>query len=180
MGLFSKFKKSKNMEQMDINTPVEFDSDWLNIASPIDGKVIDIENVPDIVFSEKIVGDGVALEITGDKVVAPVDGIIGKVFDTKHAFSIISNNGVEIFINIGIDTVELKGKGFDQLKEDGDTVKKGDTILKLDLDFLEKNIKSTITSVVITNIDIVDTMDSQVIDQEVKAGEEAILNVKLK
>ncbi len=66
-------------------------------------------NVPDVVFAEKIVGDGIAIKPTGNKMVAPVDGTIGKIFETNHAFSIESDSGVELFVHFGIDTVELKG-----------------------------------------------------------------------
>ncbi len=76
---------------------------------------VNIEDVPDVVFAEKIVGDGIAIKPTGNKMVAPVDGTIGKIFETNHAFSIESDSGVELFVHFGIDTVELKGEGFSVL-----------------------------------------------------------------
>ncbi|WP_204322754.1 glucose PTS transporter subunit IIA, partial [Streptococcus pneumoniae] len=74
------------------------------IYAPISGEIVNIEDVPDVVFSEKIVGDGVAVRPIGNKIVAPVDGVIGKIFETNHAFSMESKEGVELFVHFGIDT----------------------------------------------------------------------------
>lgn len=99
MGLFDKLFGSKQKESQEIK-----------IYSPLTGEIVNIEDVPDVVFSEKIVGDGVAIRPAGDTIVAPVNGTIGKIFETNHAFSIESEEGVELFVHFGIDTVELKAK----------------------------------------------------------------------
>jgi len=125
----------------------------VSIVSPISGKIEKIEDVPDSVFSEKIVGDGVSIRPTGDLIVSPVDGVIGKIFDTKHAFSIESKEGIELFVHFGIDTVKLKGKGFTQLAKEQQIVRVGDPIIKYDLELLKKIAKSVITPVIISNID---------------------------
>ncbi|NIG99155.1 MAG: PTS glucose transporter subunit IIA [Buchnera aphidicola (Periphyllus acericola)] len=125
----------------------------IEIIAPLSGQIIPIEKVPDIVFSKKIVGDGIAIEPTGKKIVSPIDGIIGKIFKTLHAFSIESPEGIQIFVHFGIDTVQLNGKGFKSYAKDGQKVKKGDLILKVNLKLLKKISKSIITPVVISNID---------------------------
>ncbi|MCP5984773.1 glucose PTS transporter subunit IIA, partial [Klebsiella pneumoniae] len=79
----------------------------------------------------------------------PVDGTIGKIFETNHAFSIESDNGIELFVHFGIDTVELKGEGFQRIAEEGQKVKKGDVVIEFDLALLEEKAKSTLTPVVI-------------------------------
>ncbi|WP_457913807.1 PTS glucose transporter subunit IIA [Candidatus Gillettellia adelgis] len=145
MGWLKKLKLLISNDPKDITT--------IEIFAPLSGKIINIEDVPDLVFAKKIVGDGIAIKPSGNKMVAPIDGSIGKIFETNHAFSIKSNNGVELFVHFGIDTVELKGKGFYRIAEEGRHVKKGDTIIKFDLDFLEKHAKSTLTPVIISNID---------------------------
>lgn len=78
-------------------------------------------------------GDGIAIKPTGNKMVAPVDGTIGKIFETNHAFSIESDSGIELFVHFGIDTVELKGEGFKRIAEEGQRVKVGDPVIEFDL-----------------------------------------------
>ncbi|CAL4318200.1 PTS glucose transporter subunit IIA [Buchnera aphidicola] len=141
MNLFSKFFKKKE------KTPK-----ITEIISPISGTIVDIESVPDEVFSKKIIGDGVAIQPSGGKIVAPVSGIIGKIFKTMHAFSIVTENNIEIFVHFGIDTILLKGKGFKQYAKEKQKVKIGDVILKYDLKFLEKKTKSLLTPIVISNM----------------------------
>ncbi|MXP50852.1 PTS glucose transporter subunit IIA [Pantoea sp. SoEX] len=142
MGLFSKiFGNATNRGKT------------TNIIAPLSGQIINIEEVPDVVFSEKIVGDGIAIKPKGNKIVAPVKGKIGKIFETNHAFSIISDYGIELFVHFGIDTVELKGKGFKRIGEEGQEVNIGETIIEFDLSLLEQKVKSTITPVVISNMD---------------------------
>ena len=101
MGLFDKLKSLVSDDKKDTGT--------IEIIAPLSGEIVNIEDVPDVVFAEKIVGDGIAIKPTGNKMVAPVDGTIGKIFETNHAFSIESDSGVELFVHFGIDTVELKG-----------------------------------------------------------------------
>lgn len=84
-------------------------------------------------------GDGIAIKPTGNKMVAPVDGTIGKIFETNHAFSIESDSGIELFVHFGIDTVELKGEGFKRIAEEGQRVKVGDPVIEFDLPLLEES-----------------------------------------
>lgn len=145
MGLFDKLKKLVSDDSADAGA--------IEIIAPLSGDIVNIEDVPDVVFAEKIVGDGIAIKPSGDKMVAPVNGTIGKIFETNHAFSIESDDGVELFVHFGIDTVELKGEGFKRIAEEGQAVKVGDTIIEFDLALLEEKAKSTLTPVVISNMD---------------------------
>ena len=131
--------------------------------------------MPDVVFSEKIVGDGVAINPNGDTIVAPVNGTIGKIFETNHAFSIESEDGVELFVHFGIDTVELKGEGFTRIAEEGQSVKVGDPVIKFDLETLRAKAKSVLTPVVISNMDEISNLNKKA--GEVVAGESVVLTL---
>ncbi|QCI15760.1 PTS glucose transporter subunit IIA [Buchnera aphidicola] len=125
----------------------------IEIIAPLSGEIINIEDVPDVVFSNKIVGDGIAIKPSGNQILAPVNGTIGKIFESMHAFSIISEDNVELFVHFGIDTVQLKGKGFKKNVDNNEKVKIGDKIITLDLDLLIKKAKSILTPVVISNME---------------------------
>lgn len=122
------------------------------IINPIEGEIIPITEVPDQVFSGKMMGDGFAIIPSEGTVVSPVDGEIVNVFPTKHAIGILSNGGKEILIHIGIDTVKLNGEGFEVLVSQGEKVTKGQQLVKIDLHFIRENAPSTITPVVFTNL----------------------------
>ena len=132
--------------------------------------------MPDVVFAEKIVGDGIAIKPTGNKMVAPVDGTIGKIFETNHAFSIESDSGIELFVHFGIDTVELKGEGFTRIAEEGQRVKVGDTVIEFDLALLEEKAKSTLTPVVISNMDEIKELTK--LSGSVTVGETPVIRIK--
>ncbi|AGI33668.1 TPA: PTS glucose transporter subunit IIA [Mannheimia haemolytica] len=164
MGLFDKLFGSKQKESQEIK-----------IYAPLTGEIVNIEDVPDVVFSEKIVGDGVAIRPSGDTIVAPVNGTIGKIFETNHAFSIESEEGVELFVHFGIDTVELKGEGFTRLAQEGQTVKVGEPIIKFDLALLEGKAKSVLTPIVISNMDEISNLSK--LNGQVVAGESVVLTL---
>lgn len=147
----------------------------VKIYAPLSGEVVNIEDVPDVVFSEKIVGDGIAIRPNGDTIVAPVNGTIGKIFETNHAFSIESEDGVELFVHFGIDTVELKGEGFTRLAEEGQKVKAGEPIIKFDLALLSEKAKSVLTPIVISNMDEISNL--QKFSGEVIQGESIVLTL---
>ncbi|TXJ83304.1 PTS glucose transporter subunit IIA [Streptomyces lavendulae] len=125
----------------------------VEIYAPLSGEIVSIEDVPDVVFAEKIVGDGIAIKPSGNTMVAPADGIIGKIFETNHAFSFETDNGIELFVHFGVDTVELRGEGFRRVAEEGQRVSRGDVVIEFDLALLEEKAKSTLTPVVISNMD---------------------------
>ncbi len=124
-----------------------------SLVSPITGDVVALEQVPDEAFASKAVGDGIAVKPTSNIVVAPAAGTVVKIFNTNHAFCLETNNGAEIVVHMGIDTVALEGKGFKRLVEEGTDVKAGEPILEMDLDFLTANARSMISPVVCSNSD---------------------------
>lgn len=122
----------------------------IRIASPIQGRCIDLTDVEDQVFSQKMVGEGFAVVPSIGEVVAPFDGEVILVFHTHHALGLKSKDGIELLIHVGLDTVELNGEGFEAVVKVGDQVKKGDLLLKFDLkELIAKNIIVT-SPVVIT------------------------------
>ena len=124
-----------------------------SLVSPITGDVVALEQVPDEAFASKAVGDGIAVNPTSNIVVAPAAGTVVKIFNTNHAFCLETNNGAEIVVHMGIDTVALEGKGFKRLVEEGTDVKAGEPILEMDLDVLNANARSMISPVVCSNSD---------------------------
>lgn len=123
------------------------------IKSPLKGKIRDIAEVNDKVFSEGIMGKGVAIEPIDGKVTAPFDGKVEAIFNTKHAIGLKSDNGVEMLIHIGIDTVNLEGKYFTAHVENGQEVKAGDLLVEFDIDAIKNAGYDIITPVLITNVE---------------------------
>lgn len=123
------------------------------VCSPIKGELIPLSQVEDDVFSSEMMGKGMAVKPEEGKVYAPVNGKIASVFDTKHAICIEAENGAELLIHVGMDTVELGGKYFDVHVKDGDTIKTGDLLLEFDREAIEKSGYKTVTPVIVTNTD---------------------------
>lgn len=151
----------------------------LKLVAPISGKTIDLSQVPDEVFAKKMAGDGIAIESTGDTVVAPADGELSLIFKTNHAFALSLPNDIELLVHIGIDTVSLNGEGFTRLIEPGTKVKAGTPIIKLNRDFITSKGISLVTPVLITNIDEVKEI-LPIIGIDVKEGVDTILTYKVK
>jgi len=124
----------------------------LLIKAPVDGDIVDIVEVPDEVFSQKLVGDGVAVNPKSDIFVSPVNGVITTVFPTKHAIGIKTIEGIEIMIHVGVDTVKLNGEGFITFVNEGDKVKVGDKLLQINRLVLASKAKSLISPIIITNM----------------------------
>ena len=148
------------------------------LKAPITGKVIPIEEVPDPVFAEKMMGDGIAFIPAEGKVFAPIAAIVKQVFPTKHAIGLESNNGLEILIHIGLDTVNMKGEGFIVHIKEGDQVSMGDLLVEFDLEKVEENAASTITPMVILNGDNVKSLEKKYKEQG-NAGIEEVLIASL-
>ena len=125
----------------------------LKLHSPLRGWCASLEETPDEVFAQRFLGDGVAIDPTGDTLHAPCDGEIVSVAASKHAVALRADNGAEILLHVGIDTVALGGNGFDALVEPGARVSRGQPLLKFDLDVLARGAKSLITPMLITNGD---------------------------
>ncbi len=122
-----------------------------DVYSPIDGQLVALENVDDEVFAQRMAGDGVAILPIGDTFVAPIDGVITKIFSTNHAYSVKSKEDLEVLVHIGLETVALKGEGFERLAQEGDEVKVGDPIIKVDLNYIKEHAKDIITPILITD-----------------------------
>ena len=140
------------------------------ISSPITGMAADLSTAPDEAFAQKMMGDGAVVTPEDPFVRAPEDGEVAFVFDTKHAIGFITDSGISLLIHVGIDTVKLNGEGFEALVESGQTVKKGDPMLKLDLEYLKANAPSVTSPVLCTELE-----DNQRIhllhEGQIKAGE---------
>lgn len=120
----------------------------IRVLAPLDGKVVELENVPDPVFAQKMVGDGVAIDPTGDTSLAPVAGKLVKLFPGGHAFGISMGNGVELIVHLGLDTVELKGSGFQNIATEGQDVRAGAPITRFDRAMIEQHGRAMISPVV--------------------------------
>lgn len=125
------------------------------IKSPFSGKVIKTEDIPDKVFAQEMVGKGAAINPENDLVKSPIKGEIVQIASKKHAIGIESEEGIELLIHLGIDSVELEGEGFETFVEVGEKVNVGDDLLKVDWEKIKDKITSTITPIVITNKEIV-------------------------
>lgn len=135
------------------NEPVHVeDIKGTEIYAPGTGHIIPLSEVPDKVFSEKMMGDGVGFVPEGGEIVAPFDGTVKTIFPTKHAIGLESNSGVEVLIHIGIDTVKLNGEGFESLVNADETVTQGQPLMKINLAYLKEHAPSTVTPVIITNL----------------------------
>ncbi|TDB54876.1 PTS beta-glucoside transporter subunit EIIBCA [Bacillus sp. CBEL-1] len=119
---------------------------------PFDGYVMPLEEVPDAVFSSKMMGDGFAITPTNETLTSPIEGEVVSIFPTKHALGLKTDEGLEILIHVGVETVALKGQGFTCLVEEGQSVKRGTPLLKLDLDYIKENAKSIVTPIIFTNL----------------------------
>ncbi len=124
------------------------------VVAPVCGEVIKLENVKDEVFSQKLAGDGVAIIPSNGEIVAPIDGVITRLFSTHHAFLITTKDNLEVMVHIGLDTVELKGEGFKTLKQEGDKVKVNTPIISVDLEYLKSKGKDIVTPIVINDSSI--------------------------
>lgn len=127
----------------------------VDLQAPFAGRVIPVSEVPDPVFSQGMVGDGFAVvpDDTAEiiEVCAPADGTLAKVFKTRHAFALATADGLEVLVHIGLDTVELKGEGFEALADTGDLITAGQPIMRVDAAALRARDINLITPVVMTN-----------------------------
>ena len=131
----------------------KFSGEKMTVMSPIDGKVIPLDQLPDETFASAILGPGCGIEPTGDTVYAPFDGTVTQVPESLHAVGMMSDDGIELLIHVGMDTVEMKGKGFESLTKEGAKVKAGTPLLKVDLAAIRAANHPTATAIIVTNGD---------------------------
>lgn len=141
------------------------DEQSLTLLTPLSGKIIPITKVDDPVFAQCMVGDGLAILPNSDEVVSPVSGTVTTLFPSLHAVGITTADGLEILIHVGLDTVELKGRGFTQLVRQGQVVDAGTPLIKLELDVLQKTARSLQTPVIITNMQRVKMLNKTTVEE---------------
>ena len=164
MGLFDIFKKKEKT--------------IVTIYSPMNGKVIELKEVPDEAFAQKMVGDGCAIEPDKGIICSPIDGQLMNIFPTNHAIIFGTIDGLEMIIHFGIDTVKLDGKGFQKLREPG-PIKIGDEIIKYDLDDIKDGVPSTRSPIIINNMEKVEKIEVLSLGKVIKIGE-PIMKITLK
>jgi phosphocarrier protein FPr/phosphocarrier protein len=125
----------------------------IEIATPLAGWVTPLKDVPDPVFAERMLGDGIAVDPVGGQLVAPADGVIASVHQSGHAVTLALDSGPILLMHVGLDTVALRGEGFTKLVSDGDRVVKGQALIEFDLDLLARRARSLVTPVIVTNPD---------------------------
>ena len=170
------FKKLFGKSETKVESKVEAPKNALIAVA--DGDLIPLSEVPDPVFAGKMAGDGAAIMVKGNTIVAPADGDLSLVFGTKHAFAMTLENGLELLIHIGVDTVSLNGEGFEQLVEAGTKVKAGTPIIKIDRDFILGKGLSLATPVLITNVDSAKSINA-VESGSVVAGQNIVVNYEV-
>ena len=124
-----------------------------DLLAPLNGTIIPLEEVPDPVFSQKMMGDGIAIQPSGGHVHAPFSGEVIMITPTKHAIAIRSISGIEVLIHIGLETVALKGEGFQLAVKEGDRVEKGQLLVEVDWAYIEEHAENTITPIIVTDSD---------------------------
>ena len=147
------------------------------VVSPASGILKNLTQVPDETFSSKCLGDGFAIEPSTGEVYSPVEGKITMIFSTLHAVGLKCNNDIEVLLHIGVDTVTLKGEGFQVFVTVGQKVKAGDLLIKFDLETIKNKVPSTDIIVVFTSGETCNLMKNA---QKVTNGEEDIVDIKLK
>lgn len=145
----------------------------ISLKAVEDGRTIPMDEVNDQTFAQELLGPGIAIVPSNGTVVSPIDGTIATVMDTKHAVCIQGEDGLELIVHAGLDTVELNGKYYQTYKEIGDQVKAGDVLLEFDLEEITKAGYDVTTPIVITNLGHY-KITKCLTGQQVKAGEEVI------
>lgn len=151
-----------------------------SVMAPLNGKIVDITDVPDPVFSQKMMGEGIAIDPIDGMVVSPIDGKVIQVFKTKHAIGLKTKAGLEIFIHIGLETVNLNGEGFTSFVKAGDKVSCGDPLIQFDLPLVEQQAASAITPIILTNMNEVVASVEKHFQGTVQSGQSEIMTVNLK
>ena len=150
----------------------------IEIYAPLTGEYINIEDIPDPVFAQKMMGGGFGINPTEGEVVSPIEGKVDNVFPTRHAIGLKADNGLEILVHIGLDTVQLDGQGFEILVSSGDTVQVGDPLLKFDLEYIKNNAKDVISPIIITNSDQTESIYVNDVKAVIK-GETKVVDVTM-
>lgn len=149
------------------------------IYSPADGTVMDLTDVPDPVFSQKMMGEGIAVEPSNGEIVSPAEGEVIQLFHTKHAVGIRTRSGIELLIHVGLETVNMNGEGFTAHIKEGDKVKVGDPLITCDLELIKEKASSTVIPIVIMNGEAVETIEPAG-EKAAHKGETKLLTIRAK
>jgi phosphocarrier protein FPr len=164
----------RNLSLVSTKTPA-ITNGRIQLVAPLSGRLLPIGAVPDPVFAEKMVGDGVSLDPVSQSLVSPCDGTITQIHSAGHAVTITTAEGVEVLMHIGLDTVMLKGKGFTPRVKTGETVTRGDVLIDFDADYVATHARSLLTQIVVTNMGLVRELQTR--SGDVVAGQDAILDI---
>ena len=151
-------------------TPTVTHTEAFEIKAPAEGQLITLDNVPDEVFSTGMMGQGIAIQPSNGKIFSPIDGTVQTIFPTKHAIGLVGEQGAEVLIHMGLDTVNLEGKGYDILVTEGQTVSVGDSLVNMDLQVIQSGGYQTITPVILTNSADFEAVTTQA-EQTVEVGD---------
>lgn len=155
MAFFDIFKKEKKYKPENL---IGKEAEAKVVYSPLKGEMLALEKVSDSAFSQKVIGDGIAIIPTEGKLYSPINGTVIALFETKHAMGIMSDDGIEILIHIGIDTVEMQGRGFKALVQKGDHVVLGQLLIEFDINQIEEAGYEATTMVLVPNYRDLGTM----------------------
>ncbi|WP_136795713.1 MULTISPECIES: phosphoenolpyruvate--protein phosphotransferase [Desulfosediminicola] len=150
----------------------------ITIKAPLSGVIYPIEQVPDPVFSQKMVGDGIAIDPINSVLTAPFDGKVTQLHSALHAITVTHASGLEVMMHIGLDTVSLKAEGFSPFVTEGQSVRQNDKLIEFDTDFIATNAKSLMTQVILTNGEVVESIEKS--SGSAKAGETDLLLVTMR
>lgn len=150
-----------------------------SVHAPLTGKLVALEEVPDPVFSQQMMGDGIAIDPTENQVFSPVDGEVVSVFPTKHAITIRSKSGAELLIHMGLETVKLNGEGFNVLVGEGDKIKKGNPIAEFDINKVSNTGTKVITPIILLNGEQY-TIENKQNNSSVTGGQDLIMEITKK
>ncbi|MEK5379420.1 beta-glucoside-specific PTS transporter subunit IIABC [Niallia sp. FSL W8-0635] len=170
-------EETSESNESEKNPPSKLNISGATIVSPLQGKLNSLKQVDDGMFSEEILGQGVAIEPSEGTVISPVNGTVSALFDSKHAIGITSDDGIELLIHVGIDTVQLNGEGYEYSVQKGQRIQIGDKLIQFDLEGIKAKGYKTITPVVITNsAEVGDILTAN--DGPINLGEEIIKVMK--
>ena len=153
-----------------------FNGSKIDISSPVNGEIVPIENVSDPTFAQEMIGKGVAVQPSDGKFYAPADGKLVALFPTGHAYAMTTNDGAEVLVHIGIDTVKLGGQFYTVNAKQGDDVKKGDLIVEVDLEGVKNAGFDVVTPIIISNSGKFSKIEKKI--GSVSAGDTVILLAK--
>lgn len=156
-----------------------FKKNALQMVAPMNGTFVAIADIPDPVFSQKLVGDGFGINGSDDAVYSPIKGVVSATFDTKHAVAITSDNGLEVLLHVGIDTVKLEGEGFEVFVKEGDAVEAGQKVLTINRKLVEERGYNPICCTLITNHHDLKELQISTNAPTVVAGETQVATYKI-